>query len=145
MKKCFEVMTQDPACCLPTDLVSKAAALMKKENVGSIPVIESEQTRRLIGIVTDRDLALTVVADGRDAKSTHVADVMTQNVVTCLVNDDVQTALDAMADYRLRRIPVVDDDNQIVGIIAQADVATRVDQPRETAEVVKEISQPTSL
>src|SRR5689334_20009100 len=99
MKKCFEVMTQDPTCCLPTDLVSKAAALMKKENVGSIPVIESEQTRRLIGIVTDRDLALNVVADGRDAKSTHVADVMTHNVVTCLVNDDVQTALDAMADY----------------------------------------------
>lgn len=142
--KSFEVMTKDPTCCLPTDPVSKVAELMKKENVGSIPVIESVQTRRLIGIVTDRDLALSVVAQGRDPKSTKVADVMTQNVVTCLIDDNVQTALDAMADYRLRRIPVVDDDNQIVGIIAQADVATRVDQPEETAEVVKEISQPTS-
>jgi CBS domain-containing protein len=144
MKKCFEVMTEDPTCCLPTDTVSKVGALMKSENVGSIPVIESEQTKKLIGIVTDRDLALQIVAAGRDAKSTKVADVMTNRIVTCRADDDVQKALDAMAEFQLRRIPVVDEKNQIVGIIAQADVATRVDQPQETAEVVKEISQPTA-
>jgi CBS domain-containing protein len=143
MKRCSEVMTENPACCLPTDPASKAASLMKSENVGSIPVIESEQTRKLIGIVTDRDLAMQIVADGRD-KTTKVSDVMTTNVVTCLADEDVQNALDAMADYRLRRIPVVDVDGRIVGIISQADVATRVDQPEETAEVVKEISQPSA-
>jgi CBS domain-containing protein len=143
MKKCSEVMTENPSCCLPSDEASRAASLMKSENVGSIPVIESEQTRKLIGIVTDRDLAMQIVADGRD-KSTKVSDVMTTNVVTCLVDEDVQNALDAMADYRLRRIPVVDVDGRIVGIISQADVATRVDQPEETAEVVKEISQPSA-
>jgi len=143
MKKCSDVMTENPACCLPTDQAPKAAALMKSENVGSIPVIESEQTRKLIGIVTDRDLAIQIVADGRD-KSTKIADVMTTNVVTCRADEDVQIALDAMADYQLRRIPVVDVDNRIVGIISQADVATRVDQPEETAEVVKEISQPSA-
>jgi CBS domain-containing protein len=144
MKKCSEVMTKNPACCLPTDTVSRAALWMKKENVGSIPVIESEQTKKLIGIVTDRDLALQVVAEARDAKTTKVADVMTHKIITCRVDDDVQKAVDAMAEHQLRRLPVVDNDYKIVGIISQADVATRVDQPEETAKMVKEISQSTA-
>jgi CBS domain-containing protein len=141
MKKCSEVMTKDPFCCLPNDSVEKAASMMKRENVGSIPVIETEQTKKLIGIVTDRDLALKIIAGGLDPKSTKVNAVMTYEVVTCLADDDVQKALDAMAEHQLRRIPVVNNDNTIVGIIAQADVATRVDQPNKTAEMVKEISQ----
>src|SRR5687767_9575757 len=123
MKKCSEVMTENPTCCLPTDAASKAAMLMKNENVGSIPVVESEKTRKLIGIVTDRDLALLVVAQARDTKSTKVADVMTQKIVTCRADDDVQKALDAMAEHQLRRIPVVNDQDHIIGIISQADVA----------------------
>jgi len=141
MKKCNEVMTKDPVCCLPDDSAATAAELMKRENIGSIPVIENEQTQRLVGIVTDRDLALKIVAEGRDAKSTKVEAVMTHKVVACHADDDLQKALDAMAEHQLRRIPVVNNDNKIVGIIAQADVATRVDQPEKTAEMVKEISQ----
>jgi len=141
MKKCNEVMTKNPVCCLPNDSVTKAAELMKSEDIGSIPVIENEQTQKLVGIVTDRDLALKIVAEGLDAKSTKLETVMTHNVVTCRADDDLQKALDAMAEHQLRRIPVVDNDNKIVGIIAQADVATRVDQPEKTAEMVKEISQ----
>jgi CBS domain-containing protein len=141
MKKCSEVMTKNPVCCLPTDMVAKAAELMKSKNIGSIPVIENEQTENLVGIVTDRDLALRIVAEGRDAKSTKVEVVMTRKVVTCRADDDLQKALDAMSEHQLRRIPVVDNDNKVVGIIAQADVATRVDQPEKTAEIVKEISQ----
>ena len=141
MKKCNEVMTKDPVCCLPNDSVAKAAELMKSEDIGSIPVIDNEQTRKLVGIVTDRDLALEIVAEGLDAKSTKVETVMTRKVVTCLADDDLQKALDAMAEHQLRRIPVVDNDNKVVGIIAQADVATRVDQPEKTAEMVKEISR----
>jgi len=134
-------MTKNPLCCLPEDLVTKAAGLMKSENIGSIPVVENEQTRKLVGIVTDRDLTLKIVAEGLDAKSTKVETVMTRKMVTCHAEDDLQKALDAMAEHQLRRIPVVDGDNKIVGIIAQADVATRVDQPQKTAEMVKEISQ----
>ena len=141
MKKCNEVMTKNPLCCLPEDLVTKAAGLMKSENIGSIPVVENEQTKKLVGIVTDRDLTLKILADGLNAKSTKVDAVMTRKVVTCHVEDDLQKALDAMAEHQLRRIPVVDGDHKIVGIIAQADVATRVDQPQKTAEMVKEISQ----
>ena len=143
MKKCKDVMTEDPVCCLPTDAVSKAAQLMKDEDVGSIPVVEDEQTMKLIGIVTDRDLALQVVAPERDASTTQVEDVMTYEVITCRASDDVQKAVDAMAQHQLRRMPVIDADHRIVGIISQADVATRVEKSEEIAEMVKEISQPT--
>jgi CBS domain-containing protein len=141
VQKCNEVMTKNPVCCLQNETVLKAARMMKSENVGSIPVIENDQTKRLVGIVTDRDLTLKIIADGLNAESTKVDSVMTHKVVTCHTEDDLQKALDAMAEHQLRRIPIVDNDNRIVGIIAQADVATRVDQPEKTAEMVKEISQ----
>ena len=117
---------------------------MKDEDVGSIPVIEDEETMKLIGIVTDRDLALQVVAPERDASTTQVEDVMTYEVITCRATDDVQKAVDAMAQHQLRRMPVIDGDHRIVGIISQADVATRVEESEEIAEMVKEISQPTA-
>jgi len=126
---------------MPDSMVAEAAKLMKRENIGPIPVIENEQTRKLVGIVTDRDLALKIVAEGRDAKSTKVEAVMTRQVVTCHADDDVQKALDAMSEHQLRRIPVVDSDHRILGIISQADVATRVNQPEKTAAVVKGISR----
>ncbi len=141
MKKCKKVMTRNPVCCLPNDTVANAAQLMKRENIGSIPVIENVETRRLVGIVTDRDLALKVVAEGLDSKSTEVETVMTRTVVTCGADDDLQMALDAMSENQLRRIPIVDRDNKILGIISQADVATRVDKPKKIAAVVKDISQ----
>jgi len=141
MKKCNEVMTKNPVCCRPDDMVVKVAQLMQSENIGSIPVIENEQTQKLVGIVTDRDLALKIVAKGQDAKSTKVEAVMTRQIVTCRTGDDLQMALDLMADHQLRRIPIVDDNDKIVGIIAQADVATRVNLPEKTAAMVKEISQ----
>jgi CBS domain-containing protein len=141
MKQCHELMTKDPVCCLPESTVADAARLMKRENIGPIPVIENEQTRKLVGIVTDRDLALKIVAEGRDAASTKVEAVMTRKVVTCRADDDLQKALDAMSEHQLRRIPVVDNDSRILGIISQADVATRGNQPEKTAAVVKEISR----
>lgn len=143
MKTCMDVMTKNPVACLPDDTASKAAQLMRNVDVGSIPVIENEQTRKLIGIVTDRDLALHVVADDLKASSVKVNDVMTREVVTCRTDDNIQMAVEAMAQNQLRRMPVVDRDQRLVGIIAQADVATRVNQSDETAEMVREISQPT--
>jgi len=141
MKKCDEVMTRDPVCCLPDDSAAKAAQLMKNENIGSIPVIENEQSQALVGIVTDRDLTLAIVAEARDATATKVSEVMTRQVVTCLADDDFEKALGAMAEHQLRRIPVVDHDHRIVGIIAQADVATRLAEAEKIGEMVKEISQ----
>jgi CBS domain-containing protein len=139
--KCKEIMTEDPACCLPGDTVDQAAQLMKDEEVGPVPVGADQQTKRLLGIVTDRDLALKVVADARQIAAVKVEEVMTRSPVTCHADDDLQTAIDAMEKHQVRRIPIVDDNNQIIGIIAQADIATRVREPELTAEVVEEISK----
>ena len=139
---CEQLMTPDPACCIPSDSASRAAKLMKIGDVGSIPVCESRQSRRLIGIVTDRDLAIQVVADGRDPNTTLLKDVMTREPLCCNPSDDIQSALKSMQSHQVRRIPVVDSDGMLVGIISQADVATRIHQPERTAEVVEEISRP---
>ena len=140
-KKCRDVMTEDLVFCTLGDAVSEVAKLMKREDIGPVLIVDNKQSKTLVGIVTDRDLALKVVGEGRDPKNTKVEDVMTRKLVTCHANDNVENAMKAMAQYQLRRIPVVDENMKLVGIISQADVATRVDEPERTAEVVREISQ----
>jgi len=98
----------------------------------------------LKGIVTDRDLVLKVVAEARDPKTTRVKEVMTTLVATCRFDDDADKAIELMQQHQVRRIPIVDGDGHLVGIISQADVATRVDEPKKTAEVVEEISKAAS-
>jgi len=134
-------MTHHPVFCLASDTVDRAAQLMRRKDVGSLPVIENHQSKKLLGIITDRDIAVKVVADARDASRTPVQEVMTRNPVTCRADNDLQVALDAMADHQVRRIPVLDEKNQIVGIISQSDVATRVSEPAKTAELVTKISK----
>jgi CBS domain-containing protein len=137
-------MTKDPACCVPTDTAARVAKVMKMENVGSLPVCESRKTRKLIGIVTDRDLALHVVAEERDASSTLVQDVMTKEPITCRAQDNLDKAVDGMQSHQVRRVPVTDQNGLLIGIIAQADIATRSCSPEVTAETVEEISRPSS-
>ena len=141
MKKSSDVMTKDLVYCLPDESVANVAQLMKKEDIGPVLIVDNEENKTLVGIVTDRDLAIKVVGEGRDPKNTRVEDVMTVKVVTSRAGDSVENAMKAMAQYQLRRIPVVDDRNRLVGIISQADVATRLNEPKKTAEVVKEISK----
>lgn len=141
MKKSRDVMTKDLVYASPQDTVSYVAQLMKREDIGPVLIVDNEESKRLVGIVTDRDLALKVVAEGRDPQTTYVEEVMTRKLITCRPDDDVESAMKAMAQYQLRRIPVVEDNNRLVGIISQADVATRVDEPEKTAEVVREISE----
>jgi CBS domain-containing protein len=126
---------------MPHDTVADVARLMKDEDIGPVPIVQDQDSRKLVGIVTDRDLALKVVADDLDATTTRVSDVMTTDLVTCREDDDINVALQAMSRNQLRRIPVVDAGNILVGIIAQADVATRMNEPEKTGEVVKEISE----
>jgi CBS domain-containing protein len=134
-------MTKNPVCCLPGDPVAKVAQLMRSTDIGSVPIVEDERSKRLVGIVTDRDLAVKMVAEGRDAETATAEEVMSRSVVTCHPQDDVETAVETMSGNQLRRLPVVDDHGKIVGIIAQADVATRVNRSDATAAMVKEISQ----
>ena len=128
--------------CKPSDLVANIAQVMKKENIGLVPIVEDVQTRKLVGMVTDRDLAVKVVAEERDLESTKAEEVMTHRIVSCRAGDDLEKALDAMSKNQIRRIPVVDDQDRIVGIIAQADIATRVHEPEKTAALVEKISRP---
>ena len=98
MSNCSQLMTHDPVCCLASDTVDRAAQLMRQEDVGSLPVIENHQSKKILGIITDRDIALKVVADARDARSTRAQEVMTRDAVTCRADNDLQVALVAMAD-----------------------------------------------
>lgn len=136
-----DVMTKDPVVALPEDTVASVAQLMKERDIGPVPIVEDKVSKKLLGIVTDRDLAIKVVAEGLDPRTTPVRDVMTKDVVTCNEQDEIENTLQAMSKHQLRRILVVDKDDSLVGIIAQADVATRMNEPETTGEVVKEISQ----
>lgn len=142
MAKCSDVMTREPACCEPGDAVTAVAALMKSHDVGSVPVVDSRDGRRLVGIVTDRDLVVKVLAAGVGVDRATVRDAMTANPVACRETDDVQQAVKLMADRQVRRMPIVDGDGRLAGIIAQADVATRVNRDETTGEMVEAISEP---
>lgn len=140
MATCRDVMTKTLVCAYPDDTVAHVARLMRSEDIGPVPIVQDDASKKLMGIVTDRDLAIKVVAEELNPATTRVRDVMTTDVVTCRETDDIETALDAMSTNQLRRIPVVADGNMLVGIIAQADVATRLN-PEKTGEVVREISE----
>lgn len=142
MKKCREVMTANPVFCTPGDTVAEAVELMRTQNVGAIPVCEDREGKKLVGIVTDRDLTLRIIAEGKDYNRVNIVDVMTREPVTCRPDADLQDALDAMEARQVRRIPVTDDTGTLVGIIAQADVARRSEEPEKTAELVEEVSRP---
>ena len=142
MPKCSEVMTREPVCCEPEDSVAQVAALMKSEDVGSIPVVDSREGRRLVGIVTDRDLVVNVLAEGVAVDRAAIREAMTPNPASCHEDDDIKKAVDLMADRQVRRMPIVDGAGRLCGIIAQADVATRVKRDSTTGELVEAISEP---
>lgn len=141
-RTCVEVMTKDPLCCQPADTAARAAQVMKALDVGPIPVVENARTKKLVGLVTDRDLALKVVAAERHPVIVKIEEVMTRDLVTCSADDQLDKAMQLMAENQLRRIPVIDNEGAIIGIIAQADVATKATAAEQTGKVVEEISRP---
>lgn len=138
---CAEVMTPSPTFCTAQNTVVEAAEVMKREDVGLVPVA-SDDGRKLIGVLSDRDIALKVVADGRDPRSTAVGDVMSTDVATCRPQESIDKVMELMASRQVRRVPIVERDGSLVGIVSQADVATRVAKPQQTGHVVQAISEP---
>jgi CBS domain-containing protein len=136
--KIAEVMTQRPRAVTAQMTVREAARLMDEEDVGSLPVVDEGE--RLIGIVTDRDVAVRVVGRGLDADRTPVVEVATRDVVAVTPDHDLDDALRVMAKEQVRRVPVVMNENQLVGMLAQADVA-KVGKEKETGELVEAISR----
>lgn len=132
-----DVMTSNP-CTIDADKdVAYAAKMMKDEDVGVAPIVEGDQ---LVGVLTDRDIAINVVAVGKDPKATKVRDVASKNLVTVDPQQDLDEALRLMAKNQVRRLPVVEEDGKVVGILAQRDVALAGDDAK-TGEVVEKISK----
>jgi CBS domain-containing protein len=134
-----ELMTTDPAWCTPESTVRDAAELMRLRDCGCIPVLERD-SRRLVGVVTDRDIVVRGIADGSDPRSVQVGDIASRDIVTVRPDDDLDEALRLMGQHQVRRLPVVDE-GQLVGVLAQADVAHEA-KDKDVGQVVEEISKP---
>jgi CBS domain-containing protein len=136
--KVKDVMTTRPRSVTPDTPVSEVAELMEHEDVGSIPVVEGD---RLVGLVTDRDIVVRAVARGKDPRGMPAREVSSQDLVTVEEETSLSDALQLMANYQVRRLPVVDDDSRLIGVVSQADVALEAKE-KDTGELVEQISRP---
>jgi CBS domain-containing protein len=136
-KAIHEIMSSNPMTIDADKPVAYAAKMMKDEDVGLAPVVEGN---KLVGTLTDRDIVLRIVAEGKDPESTPVKDVVSTNLVTIDPRQELDDALALMARHQVRRLPVVQEDGSLVGVIAQADVA-RFAKEKDTGEMVEEISK----
>jgi len=123
--KVSEVMSKNPACCWPSSSALTAALMMQQRDIGVLPVIKDPFTPRLVGVVTDRDLCLHVVAGGRDPAHIWISECMTEDPVCCTVEDDVRHALALMEEHQVRRLPVVNAKREIVGLLSFSDLVSR--------------------
>jgi CBS domain-containing protein len=138
-----DLMTNEPACCTPNSTVREAAQLMRDSDCGCVPVVQRQDSMRLVGVVTDRDIACRCVAEGK-SPDTPVGDVMTANPQCCHPEDDLAAVEQIMIEAQVRRVPVVDARACCVGMIAQADLALHGEavSDREVGRVVERISEP---
>jgi CBS domain-containing protein len=160
--RCMEIMTRDVKVATREMSLHEVAAMMRDEDTGVIPVVErhsmviDDQSResgqpnatasyRLVGLVTDRDIVIRALAQGKDPRATRVEEVMTTDVHTAHPNDRVIDTIRKMGDKQVRRIPIVDDENNLRGIISMADVALETEADRELADALEEISSGTSF
>ena len=136
-KSVRDAMTQDPRSIGASASVVEAARLMREADVGSLPIVDDE---KLVGMITDRDITTMVVAEGADPESTPVGDVSSRDPISVELGEDLEEALQLMARHQVRRLPVVEND-KLVGIVAQADIALRENE-KKTGELVEAISEP---
>ena len=135
--KVSDVMTGRPRAVTPQTPLTEFAELMESEDVGSIPVVEND---RLVGIVTDRDIVVRAVAKGKDLTGMPASAVSSRELVTVSPDDDLSDALELMARHQVRRLAVTGEDERLVGVVSQADVA-REAKEKDTGEVVQSISR----
>lgn len=121
-KRCRDLMTRDVIFCLPEDTAYHAARMMEVDQVGVLPVVDNLESQKLTGILTDRDLAMRVTASGSDPKKVRVQDIMSGTPISCRVEDEVSRASQAMTEFNIRRVPVVDSTSRLMGILSRSDV-----------------------
>ena len=139
--KVEDIMTRAVHSVKPGDSIAQAARSMAENDVGMLPVIDGSD---LLGIVTDRDLAVRALAAGIDPSS-PIRRIMSEDVATCSPDDDVGEALETMANEQVRRLPVCDEQDRVIGVLGLADVAMRDPDPSEVTETFAEICQATGL
>lgn len=140
--KARDVMTPNPDVVTPDESVRRAAEVMRDRDVGIVPVVEDKTTMKLRGVITDRDIAIRHVAAGHD-NTCRVRDEVSQDRLSTVRPDaDVRDVMEVMKREKVRRVPVVEADNRLVGIIAQADIAERGPSEKEVGKVVEKISEP---
>ena len=132
-----EVMTSDPVCVSERDSIREVARIMAREDTGVVPVVDG---KKIIGMITDRDIVVRLVAEGRDPANAHVNEAMTKNVRAVKENDSVNDALNMMSSAQVRRVPVVNDSNEIVGIVSMKDLADTGNQQGKIGQAVENIS-----
>ena len=135
-RRCREIMTRNVTTANRTMTLREVAALMRDGDMGAMPVVESE---KLVGIVTDRDIVVRAIAEGKSA-DTKIGDVMTSEIFSVKEDDFVFEAIRLMGDKQVRRVPIINETGELVGIIAMADVALETEDEREIAETLEEIS-----
>jgi len=136
-----DVMTQHPVCCLTSDSAQSVAKTLRDEDVGSLPVVADGDSPRLVGIITDRDLCCTIVAQGLDPVTTTIEVLMKRNPVSCRAKQSLDACEKLMQVHQVRRLPVVDEQGRCVGMVSQADLA-RLEQPEKVHRTLAEISRP---
>jgi CBS domain-containing protein len=136
-------MTPDPACCTADMSLDKVATLMVDNDCGEIPVVDNRETRKPIGVVTDRDIVIRTVARGCNPLEKTAADAMTSPCLTVTPDMSLAECCDLMEKAQIRRVPVVDTNGRLCGIVALADIVQHAGR-RTTIEVVKEVSSPAS-
>lgn len=141
--KISEIMHEFPVCCTEFDTAQHAAELMKEQHAGALPVVEKNGGGTLVGVVTDRDLCLRVIAEGRDPAKVEVRECMTGSPVFCRLEDDVEIALHLMKEHHIRRVPVVDAEQQICGMVSFANLVANHADPWQVFEMLKAVSVPT--
>lgn len=141
-EKVRDLMTKDPAFCQASDTAALAARIMKEHNIGALPVVANLHTRMLTGIVTDRDLAVRVMAAGLDPHASAVHEIMSSPVITCSPDADYPEVVRLMERHQIKRVLAVDQSGCVVGIVSQADIALRLPEAAVIADVVRSIAQP---
>jgi CBS domain-containing protein len=138
----FEAMTPEVVSVPPETTLVDAAQAMKDLDVGPLPVCDGD---RLLGMVTDRDIIVRAIAEGRDPRTTQVRDVMTSEVVCCRENDDVRHATKLMQDGQLRRLLVMNDEGRLVGIVSLGDIVLQTGDPKLAGKTLEKVSEPSYL
>ena len=140
--KVTEILTPNPQCITPETSLTLAARKMKALNVGMLPVCEKD---RLVGTVTDRDITIRAVAAGANPNTTTVREVMTDNIAYCFDDEEVEEAAELMEQRQIRRLPVMNRDKRLVGIVSLGDMAVRTHRERLVGEILERVSEPAAL